>query len=538
MLDHRGLARNESSRVPELDFDELVTTYANITHNNRLQDALTVPDRPGLRDIFLEELKKDIPDKRIVALITDIIIFFTSATAAVTMSPVINSMKELDSSWKTALTAIPAFSSAILMIPAGIFTDRTGGKNEILLLRIIAIVALLGLIAQSALVDISAIKDADLQYAIIAVELFFAGMSIPSFLVINNIVHWFPINQLGHVLSLFGGLGNLGAGIFLMTLQFALSEIGLTSALILATSILTLGTAVMGFLYKIPPYHQLLAKGLSPEQSRYVASLLGQEKFPLATNTNYLKLLFKTANDLRAFTLCVAISCGSIHFTSTVGLYISLVELLNVSQSSAVMTTAILSMSSTVVRTCTGKLIDKFDNSSGAKTYFLGSGFIAAGALMSAIPRPLPSEIYMIVAQSLIFAGVGFASAGQTCLLPRWSAPNNHHSPAYNTGTMTGISSTSAQIWSLILPLITAAMVSKNGKEGYLDSYYLIFALTLLSSSLIFLTQKHLEKPLTETLRDWAGKFQSPRRRGGSDEVELGTASLLGLQETLSLSRV
>lgn len=532
------LERTLSTAVPRIRLRELVALYADKTANQSLKDNLLEPiTEDELRIKFIAVVKNDIKGTPTHALIVNIIGLFTSDIAAIVPSPAINSMTKLNGPLKNILVGASSLSGSLLMLPVGNRFDKTGGIYEILALRCIAVLGMLGLTTLSSVTDLSTVDHFDYRFGTMLALNFLVGFTLPSFLAITNIVHWTPIASFGFSSSMYGGIGNLAPGLFLMLLQLSRQEIGLPVSFGLSTSVLALGSAIMAKYFVKPPYHQLIEKNIEHDHAVAIANLIGQERFPLPPDTNYWQLLKDTLNDMRAVSLAIASSSYGIYLASTITLYITLIEILKLSVTQAVITTGICSIWSTISNGLMGKPIDKYDRASGGTYSFCLSNLLTiSGALLMAASRPLPGFAYTAAAQALIFTGTGISSLASIVLTANWAHPDNDYSKPYNNGMMGGALATIGQMWGILLPLSLAGFTLNNPTEGYQDFYYLIAGLATLSSTMIALTHLHLKQPLQARASDcWASMYS--RSRQTASNIELTEIPAIDLERGLAATR-
>lgn len=517
------LERTLSTRVPDYALRDLVKAYAEATQHGELTQLLETATDEALLDAFKLELKKAIKGTPTQALVIDTISVFTSATATVAISPAVNSMTELNGSLKNILAGSPSMAGALLMLPIGMSYDRSGGKKEFIALRAIGVLGMLGLTTFASFGNLETVNSFDARFAGVLGLNLLVGSTTPSFLAINNLIHWYPRNKVGFAAGVYGGLGNLAPGLFLLLLQLSLDKLGLPLSFGLSAGTLAVGTGIMAAFYRTSPYHQLRQKGLSHENAIAASALMGQERFPLSPDIKYRDVLKETALDLRAITLSLTSSSYGIFIASTISLYIMLTESLKLSADQAVLATSAGSIWSTIVRLPTGKFVDKCDPSKGVYTFSVANLLIMAGALMTAIPKPLPSLAYTLGAQALIFTGSGIGSTSSLAILSHWSTPENNHSNHYNTGAMTGITASVGVLWGLLLPLTTAGFVYNQGDDGYQNFFYFVAGLSMLATTMTLLTEQHLKTPLQHSFANsWAHTFNRQNGNDNLNDIELG----------------
>lgn len=436
-------------------------------------------DEQAIKNEILKHITPLIKSSPRQALAIDTIIFFTGFSASVAVSPVVNSMGNLSGPLKNLLVASPSILGSLLQPFVGVAIDKTGGKKLITALRIISLAGTASLTLLIATQDITNVNAFDWRYAGIFLCNFFAGTNIAIFPLLSNAMYWFPPEKAGQVQSIYAGIGGSSLASALLFLHFSLQSIGLTGALSIFLAMSLVGAITTGFALQEPPYHQLLKLHLSHEAAKEVATLIGQKKFPISPKVSYLKDFLNLFKEQRTYALALAVYSSSGGFiSSSINMYITLINILKLEVGDAVAITAAGSLWSTMVRTMTGPVLDKCDTSGGVYTLLIGSLLSLSGALMLAIPRPLPSLGYALAAKFIMDAGFGIGGTATFRTLATWSNPKNQALKPYNIGTMSSLIGAIGATAGTLLPLFTALLVAFQDENGYLNSFYLTAGLS------------------------------------------------------------
>lgn len=411
------------------------------------------------------------------------------------ISPLVNSIPNLDGPLKNLLVGAPSICGSLLMLILGSQLDKNSGKKMINTMRGVSMLGAFGLTLLTAYYE-----PEEINYSIVLMLNALTGASIPSFLLNNNIISWTPIRDSGAALAKFAATAGIAPSLTLVMLQLGKEYLSLSAAFALSTGVLLAGTLFSHRFVRESPFYQLKQFNVPDENAKALARLFGQEKFPLPQRANYWKSLRETAYDFRALGLSAATIASFGNFLlMTTTLYQTLTHTLQFTTEQAVYTTAGFSFGAMGVRYFVGAPMDRFDKSHGVITFQIGMGLLTVGSIMQGLHRPSPELAYALTAQSLIAMGIGFSSASAFRLLIKWSQPDNA-TPPYAIGVMGAIASFSGQFAGFGLNAIAAAIVSRDEQGSYFDTFYLMASLALVSSLLVMLTECHIKKPLQQRI--------------------------------------
>ena len=470
---------------------ELLAAFAQAIHD---RDLLQLIEQDGI-EISPAKIKgileKKVHGSPLQTLIINTLVAATGFVPIGGISPVASSVPGLSGSERNLLVGIPSVSGAFLMLVLGSQLENSSGRNYLTLFRMISLAGMLGLSWH-----ISTTELEKLNYAALLFFNALTGFSIPSFLLNTNLIWWTPLEKSGAQLAKFAAISGLAPGLTLLVLTLSKSYINLSFAFIIAAVILLIGTIVLFFGVRESPYTQLLNLGLSEPHAKELAKYIGQDKFPIRLTTAYPAALWNTARSFSALALSAAtISSFAVFLLMTTSLYISLTRTLAFEPNTAVYTTAGFSTGAMTVRYFSGKLMERFDKSTGYLTFLLGMFCIFLGSLMQAINRPTPTLPYVMIAQSIIAAGIGVSSGASFKLLVQWSKKI-----AYPVAIMSAFASFSGQLNGFILNAIVAAIVSNGDDERYFDTFSMMASIAVLGAVLVALGEKNAQKPIAQTI--------------------------------------
>lgn len=222
------------------------------------------------------------------ALIATSLGFFFGFAAVALFGPtakLLSNVMELTPSQVGILIAIPTLSGSLLRIPFSAFVDRNGGRKPFLILLFLAFIGVFGLAVLFSLTYPDKISNR--HYPLLILFGILSGCGIATFSVgTSQVSYWFPKKRQGWALGIFGGLGNLGPGVFTILLPIALVNFSLPTAYIIWTIIVFIGFIIYLLIGQNPVYFQLLLKGVSKDnaismaRNYYSDKNKQQENFP------------------------------------------------------------------------------------------------------------------------------------------------------------------------------------------------------------------------------------------------------------------
>ncbi len=472
------------------------------------------------RKIVQERLKFIIKGSANQALFINTLTYFSGSGAVAFLSPMINSMTNLNGSLKNILVASTLVMSTLTYLPVGMIVDKNGGLALILSTRFISLVGQLGLITIAMLTDLSTIDSFDWRFALIALCSMLVGLSTLAFILVGNVAYWHPLKKAGFVQSLFSGIGNMALGLSALFLQLTFEALGVVGSLSLYAVFFLLTTVIAAKGMQAPPYHQLLALGIAPDDAQALAKIAGQEKLPNLDIKSAWRESLKTVLGLRpaALLINVVAAYGGFYATS-IGFYITLRNRFNLPVNSAVVINAVGSLWSMLIRILASRVSDRIDKSGGVFIYIASALCIATAALMLAVPKPIPSIEYLVATTGILYTVFGIGSSSTLNLLVRWSKPNNPELSPYNIGAMSGWLGVIGGLSGVVLPSFVALLVATQGDDGYLNSFYLTAGVAILASILSGSAHYYTQHATTKICSHF---FAVQRREVNSDEVVSG----------------
>lgn len=423
------------------------------------------------------------------ALITRTILLGVSLPA-VTLQLAFLAETQLSGPLKLLLT-VPASMGAALPQPFyGRMINENGGIRSLMFLRASACIGSIVLTLLATITDLKTLESFDGRYCIAFICLFLMGISIATFQQITALVHAFPKRKIPKVQAIYGGVGGLGPAIFLVGLQITKDifsipvRLGLFAAAQLITTII-----IYPFLHA-SPYHQLRKQDLTHEEAIAQAQqhIHPQEAFPITQHQGTLKSIGKTLCNYRTVPLMLQImgSFGMV-LAGNAALPPILKLGLNVKDNIAQAITIGFSVSATLTRTISSPIIQRVG---AVKTYVFSSLFTIVGALMIALPDPLPGLVYIITAIFIISLGVGPATNATFQNSADWSPIE----PSMNLGTVNGLVGCVGAAAGGLIPAATAALVAAFKEEGYSSIFYIVASIAATASVIALITDQYVRK--------------------------------------------
>ncbi len=361
------------------------------------------------------------------------------------------------------LVSMPLLSGSLLRIPFSAWVDKNGGRKSNLILLALAILGLLCVFITSALYFPGHVTPAMYPWLLFLGLL--SGCGIATFSPgISQTAFWFPKARQGLALGIFGGLGNLAPGIFVLLMPLALSHLGLTGTYEIWLALLVTGTILYALLAKNAWYFQLLAGGADGQSAHRLAAENGQELFPLGNARRSLAL---AASRWQTWGLVF------LYFTTFGGFLAITVWLPNFFHAyygkpipEAAQIGGLASILACIVRVGSGVLADKI----GGKTVsYIALVILAAGSIVAALAAGFAVSVVGIM---LIATGMGMNNAAVFKLVPL-AVPEAIGSAA---GLVGGIGA----VGGFLLPPLWGQIVGISGKAGYPHGMFVFTVLALL----------------------------------------------------------
>jgi NNP family nitrate/nitrite transporter-like MFS transporter len=370
------------------------------------------------------------------------------------------------------LVAMPSLSGSLLRIPFAAWVDTTGGRKPFLVLLMLSLVGMTGLAGVVTFLYPDRLPPG--FYPVLLLLALLSGCGIAIFSVgASQVAYWYPKNQQGVALALFGGIGNLAPGLFSMIIPIALVTIGLAWSYTAWLGLLLTGTVAYWLLGANAWYFQLRHQGVEPEEAMRQARAHGQGLFP---SGNIKQSLVQSAKTWRTWSLVL------MYFT-TFGGFVALTawfptywtEFYGLTPVTAGFLTALFSVLTSAVRVVGGVLSDRL-REGGENTAILGLLIMMAGSLVmvnaTEYELAIPGEV-------LLGFGMGMCNAAVFKLVP-------HAAPGAIGGVVGWVGGIGA-LGGFLIPPMMAFAVSDLGKRGYAIGFIVFIYLCLASLALAWI---------------------------------------------------
>jgi len=210
--------------------------------------------------------------------------FFAGFAGVSAFGPIVPKLKEsmaLSPLLMSLLGASPALTGSLLRIPFGAMVDRYGGRK---LLLILLGLTCLGL-AATTFAFLLFPRPGPSHYPLFLLCGIMCGSGIATFSVgVPTVSYWYPQKRQGAALSLYGGLGNLGPGLFALLLPWLVLQFGFFPSygiwFLMIAAIIVLCSLFM----KDAPYFQYKEMGLAVDREALLFAC-GEELVPTGKAT-------------------------------------------------------------------------------------------------------------------------------------------------------------------------------------------------------------------------------------------------------------
>ena len=217
--------------------------------------------------------------------------FFFGSAAVALYSPAAPQFQEtmgLSPTLVGFFVGAPVLFGSLLRIPFSAWCERNGGRKPFLVLLGLSIVGMAGFAGVLLLY-----YPDDMSGALYPVLFFFGALSgsgIAVFSVgVSQISYWFPRDNQGWALGVYGGIGNIAPGVFTLLVPVMLVALGFVSTYAVWLGLLVLGGAIYYIFGVDAWYFQLRRQGLADGRARKRAHERGQEVFPEGTPIESLR---------------------------------------------------------------------------------------------------------------------------------------------------------------------------------------------------------------------------------------------------------
>jgi MFS transporter, NNP family, nitrate/nitrite transporter len=405
------------------------------------------------------------------ALIGTTVAFFFGFAAVSIFGPTVKEFSRvipMDPMMIALLVAMPSLSGSLLRIPFGAWGDSGGGRKPILLSLSLSLVGIAGLLLLIVLRYPANLTAA--YYPVLLVLGLLAGCGIVVFAPgVGQVSYWFPQQRQGTALGVFGGVGNMAAGIFALALPMAIAALGLANSYLAWLGFLVTGIVVYYLIGANAQYFQFKRKGLSSNEAKRKAAEQGQTLFPAGTAKQSLAL---AARNWKTWALV------GVYFTSFGG-FVALTswlptfwtKLYGVDIVTAGILTGTFSILVAVMRTVGGPVSDRVGGERAATTAIvvmvLGSAVVTVSNLL----------LISLAGVVILAVGMGIANAAVFKIIPQ----QIKGAVGGAAGWIGGIGA----FGGFVIPPVLGVFASAQGLAGYTSGFVVFIGLSFLSLGLI-----------------------------------------------------
>ncbi|HYL34367.1 MAG TPA: MFS transporter [Bryobacteraceae bacterium] len=395
------------------------------------------------------------------------------------------------------LVAMPSLSGSLLRIPFSAWVDTNGGRKPFLALLGLSIAGMSGLSAVVGFFYPSHLTPG--MYPLLLLLGLLCGCGIAGFSVgISQVSYWYPQNQQGRALALFGGIGNLAPGMFSLVLPIALAGLGLAGSYLVWLGLLVTGTILYALWGRNAWYFQLLAQGLPPEQAHHEAQQHGQTLFPARSLRESLRVSARVWRTWAMVWIYFTTFGGFIALTAWFPTYWR--SYFGVSIITAGLLTGAYSILTSLVRIVGGLLSDKLEQG-GENTASLALLILLAGSLVMVGSQQFELAVPGFV---LLAVGMGLCNAAVFKMVPQ-AVPQAVGGAA---GWVGGLGA----LGGFLIPPVLGFAVRNLGKNGYAIGFIVFVFLALFSLSMAWILKYARETPVSETASSPLGLPQAAQR--------------------------
>ena len=380
------------------------------------------------------------------------------------------------------LVSAPSLSGSLLRIPFAAWVDTTGGRKPFIVLLILSIIGMLGLYILMAFFK----ENLSQSYWLLFILALLSGCGIATFSVgVSQASYWFPQSKQGVALGIYGGVGNIAPGIFMVIIpNIALPLWGLSGSYLAWLIFLIIGTIVYFFIGQNAWYFQLIEKGLKKEEAKRIASKdYGQELFPNNKISESLSMSAKSWKTWALVGIYFATFGGFMALTSWFPTYWT--SLFKLSIKSAGLLTALYSIITSITRIYAGKVADK---KGGEATAIVSLSIMLVGAVC----MTLSSSIGFSIVGILILAiGMGATNAAVFKIVPK-AVPQ---AIGGASGWIGGIGA----FGGFVIPPLMASFIDKSGENltGYSTGFIVFIILAIVAIIILTIINKVRKENVT-----------------------------------------
>jgi len=380
------------------------------------------------------------------------------------------------------LVSAPSLSGSLLRIPFAAWVDTTGGRKPFLVLLILSILGMLGLYIVMAFFK----ENLSQYYWVLFILALLSGCGIATFSVgVSQASYWFPQSKQGVALGIYGGVGNIAPGIFMVIIpNIALPFWGLSGSYLAWLIFLIIGTIVYFFIGQNAWYFQLIEKGFKKEEAKRIASKdYGQELFPNNKISESLSMSAKSWKTWALVGIYFATFGGFMALTSWFPTYWT--SLFKLSIKSAGLLTAIYAIITSVIRIYAGKVADK---KGGETTATFGLVIMLVGAVCMTLSSSIG---FAIVGILLLAIGMGATNAAVFKIVPK-AVPQ---AMGGASGWIGGIGA----LGGFVIPPLMASFIDKSGENltGYSTGFVVFIILAIVAVIILAIINKARKENVT-----------------------------------------
>ncbi|HEX6894479.1 MAG TPA: MFS transporter [Bryobacteraceae bacterium] len=378
------------------------------------------------------------------------------------------------------LIAMPSLTGSLLRIPFSAWVDTNGGRKPFLVLLGLSVVGMLGLALVVSFFYPNHLTPG--MYPLLLLLGMLCGCGIAGFSVgISQVSYWYPQKKQGRALAVFGGVGNLGPGLFSLILPFALAGLGLANSYWIWFALLVTGTILYALFGRNAWYFQLLAKGLKPDEAREQAAARGQTLFPARSLRESLQASARVWRTWAMVWIYFTTFGGFIALTAWFPTYWH--AYFGVSAITAGLLTGAYSILTSLVRIVGGMLSDELERG-GENTATLALLILLAGSLVMVGSQQFELAVPGFV---LLAIGMGLSNAAVFKMVPQ-AVP---HAVGGAAGWVGGLGA----LGGFAIPPVLGFAVRNLGKSGYAIGFIVFVFLALFSLSMAWILKYAQETP-------------------------------------------
>jgi NNP family nitrate/nitrite transporter-like MFS transporter len=380
------------------------------------------------------------------------------------------------------LVSAPSLSGSLLRIPFAAWVDTTGGRKPFIVLLILSIIGMFGLYIVMAFFK----ENLSQSYWLLFILALLSGCGIATFSVgVSQASYWFPQNKQGVALGIYGGVGNIAPGIFMVIIpNIALPLWGLSGSYLAWLIFLIIGTIVYFFIGQNAWYFQLIEKGLTKEEAKRIASKdYGQELFPNNKISESLGMSAKSWKTWALVGIYFATFGGFMALTSWFPTYWT--SLFKLSIKSAGLLTALYAIITSIIRIYAGKIADK---KGGEATATISLVIMLVGAVCMTLSS---SIAFSIVGILILAVGMGATNAAVFKIVPK-AVPQ---AVGGASGWIGGIGA----LGGFVIPPLMASFIDKSGENlsGYSTGFIVFIILAIVAIIILTIINKARKENVT-----------------------------------------